>query len=81
MKRLRVTKIVKEIKFEGVRSDLDGKNILERQSFTKYLRLTLVFMSNRVQQEKFNNFCLLVLRKFLFWQEYWAVVGYHSMRF
>ena len=54
------------------------------QSFTRYLRLSLVFMSNSALQEKFN-FCffksfLLVLNKFLFWQEDWAP-GYHSMTF
>ena len=38
------------------------------QSFAKYLRLTLLF----------NGF-LLVLTKYLFWQEDWAL-GYHSMR-
>ena len=53
------------------------------QSFTRYLR-SLVFMSNSALREKFN-FCffksfLLVLIKFLFWQEDWAP-GYHSMTF
>ena len=44
MKDLRVTKIVKEIKFEGVWGDLESKKCFQRQSFTKYLRVTLVFM-------------------------------------
>ena len=44
VKGLRVTKIVKEIKFEGVWGELEAKNWCQRQSFTKYLRLTLVFM-------------------------------------
>ena len=44
MKGLRVTKIVKEIKFEGVWDELESKNGFKRQSVAKYLRLTLVFM-------------------------------------
>ena len=41
---LRVTKIVKRIKFEGVWGELKAKNCFQRQSFRKCLRLTLVFM-------------------------------------
>ena len=43
---LRVTKFVKEIKLEGVWGELQSKkkNSFQRQSFTKYLRLTLVFL-------------------------------------
>ena len=44
MKSLRVTKIVKEIKFEEISGELQAKKCLERQPFTKYLRLTLVSM-------------------------------------
>ena len=44
MKGLRVTKIVKEVKFNGVWGELESKKGFERQSFTKYLRFTLVFM-------------------------------------
>ena len=44
MKGVRVTKIVKEIKFEGVWGELESKKSFQRRSFTKYLRLTLVFM-------------------------------------
>ena len=44
MKGLRVTNIVKQIKFEGVWAVLDGKNCFQRQLFKKYLRQTLVFM-------------------------------------
>ena len=50
------------------------------QSFTKYLKLTLVFMRNSALPEKFFMFFLLVLTKFLFWQEGWAL-GYLSMKF
>ena len=48
MKGLRVTKIVKEIKFEGVWGKLESKNGFKRKSFTKYVRLTLVFSTGRV---------------------------------
>ena len=41
---LKVIKIVKEIKFEGFWGELGAKNCFQRQPFTKYLRLTLVFM-------------------------------------
>ena len=44
MKGLRVNKIVKEIKFEGIWGELAVKTCFQRQSFTKYLRLTIVFM-------------------------------------
>ena len=43
MKGLRVVKIIKESKFEGVWGELEAKNCFQRQSFTKYLKLTLVF--------------------------------------
>ena len=42
MKDLRVTKIVKEINFEGVWNELESKKCFQRQSVAKYLRLTLV---------------------------------------
>ena len=44
IKALRVTKIVKEIKFEEVWGKLKSKKGFQIQSFTKYLRLTLVFL-------------------------------------
>ena len=44
MKNLRVDNIVKEIKFEGVRGELQAKNYFQTKSFTKHLRLTLVLM-------------------------------------
>ena len=44
MKGLRVTKIVKEIKFEGILGKLEVKNISQRQPFRNYLRPTPVFM-------------------------------------
>ena len=46
VKGLRVNKIVKKIKFEGIWGELAVKKCFQRQSFTKYLRLTIVFMWN-----------------------------------
>ena len=54
MKGLRVTKIVKKIKFEGVWSELESKRGFKRQSFTKYLRLTLVFIGISALREKLD---------------------------
>ena len=42
VKGLRVTKIANEIKFEGIWGELEPKNCLQRRSFIKHLRLTLV---------------------------------------
>ena len=64
------------------------KTPLDLQSFTKYLRPTLVFMWNIAVREKFFVFqkflffksVLLILTKFSFWQEDWAL-GYHFMKF
>ena len=44
MKGLKVTKIFKEIRFDGVWGKLEAKKCFQRQSFTKYLRLAIVFM-------------------------------------
>ena len=44
MKGLKVTKIVKEIKFEGVWGKLEPTTGFQRHSITKYLRLTVVFI-------------------------------------
>ena len=54
MKGLKVTKTAKEIKFERVWGDLEAKYCFQRQSFTKYLRPTLVLIQNRALLEKFN---------------------------
>ena len=43
VKGLRVTKTVKEITFEGVWGELESKSGFQKQSFTKYFRLTVVF--------------------------------------
>ena len=55
MKSLRGTKIVKEIKFEEVWGELETKKNIQRQSFTKYLRLTLVSISNSALRTKFAS--------------------------
>ena len=41
---LRVLKHGKQIKFEGVRGELEARECFQKGSFTNYLRLTLVFM-------------------------------------
>ena len=56
MKGLQVTKIVKEIKFAGVWDKIESKTGFQRQSVTKYLRLTVVFTCNSALREKFNFF-------------------------
>ena len=56
VKDLKVTKIVKNFKFENVWGQLEAKNCFQRQAFTKYLKVTLVFMRNSALREKFN-FC------------------------
>ena len=65
MKGLRVIKIVKEIRFKGVWVKLEVKNYFQRQSFTKYLRLTLVFMQ------------IVLYRKILIFvfQEFFAIIN------
>ena len=54
------------------------------QSWAKYLRQTLVFMWNSALREKFNFYFfrsfLLVLTKFSFWKNDWAL-GYNSIKF
>ena len=42
------------MKFEGVWDKLRGRKFFQRQSVTKYWRLTLVCMKNRAAHEKFN---------------------------
>ena len=44
MKDLRVSKIVKEIKFEGVWGDLGAGNCIRGWSFAGYMRVALVFV-------------------------------------
>ena len=56
MKGLIVTASVNEINFEEILREIEAKNCFHKQSFTKYLRLTLVFMQNSTLRGKFN-FC------------------------
>ena len=44
MEGLRVTKVVTEIKSEGVWAELEAKYCFLRHSFTKYLSQTVVFV-------------------------------------
>ena len=37
-------KLVEQIQFEGAWNELEARNYLQRQSFTKYLRQILVFI-------------------------------------
>ena len=53
MKGLRITKIINKVKFQGVWGELEAKNSFQRQSFTKCLRQTLVFMWNSKIRESF----------------------------
>ena len=54
MKGPRVIEFGKEIKFGEVWSEVEAKKCFQRQSFTKYLRLALVFTGNSALREKFN---------------------------
>ena len=69
VKDLRVTKIVEEIKFEGVCDKLERYKCFHRKSFTKYLRLILVSVSNSALQEKsnlcFSSFLLVLIKLFI----------------
>ena len=58
MKSLRVTKIFKKTKLEGVWGELTARICFRRNAFTKNLRITLVFMCNSAVREKFV-FCFL----------------------
>ena len=84
MKSLGVTKIVKEIEFEGVWCELKAKKCFQRQSFTGYSGLTLVFVwggaLRGVGSFLFFGGFLLVLAEFSFWRGGWGR-GYHSMGF
>ena len=54
MKGLRVTKIGEEIKFKRVWCQLELKKFFRDNHVTKHFRVTLVFMRNIAQWEKFN---------------------------
>ena len=56
MKNLGFMKIVEELEFEVLWDELELKKCFQRQSVTKYLRLTLVFIRNRAPREKFNRY-------------------------
>ena len=48
---LKVTKIIKRFKFEGVWGKVETKSCFDRQSQTKYLKQSLNFMWNSAQLE------------------------------
>ena len=54
VKSFSIAKSVKEDIFEGVWDEFPEKNGFQRQSVTKYQRLTLVFLWIGTPQEKFN---------------------------
>ena len=66
MNGLRLTKVAKEIKFEGVWGKLESKKMFKRQTLTKYLRLTLVLIS--IFQEPFAK-----IDKTFLWQKHWVL--------
>ena len=83
MEGLRGTKIVKQIKFEGVWGELEGKYCFQRQSWPKYMRQTFSVSvkehdTGKVQFQFLNSF-LLVLTKCSFWEEDWTL-DYNSMK-
>ena len=53
-----VSKIVKEIKFEGALGKLQSRKRFQRQSVTKYLRLSIVFIRKKALRERFNCYFL-----------------------
>ena len=74
VKDLRVTKIGLK-RFGG---KLEAKNCFQIQSWTKYLKQTLIFLWK--VQLLFSRSFLLVLKKFSFGEEDWALC-YDSMKF
>ena len=54
VKRLIVTKLVQKINLEVTWGKLEAKICFQRQSWTKYMIQTLVFIWNSVIQESFN---------------------------
>ena len=78
-----VTKIVKEIRFEGVWGRVRSKKLIPETIFREYLRHSSfrakLRTTGKVQFLFFNGF-LLVMTKFSFSPGDWAL-GYYSMKF
>ena len=55
MKGIRIIENAKEIKIKGVLGELESKKGFQRETVTKRLKLTLVFMRSSTLQEKFNS--------------------------
>ena len=72
VKGIRVTKFFKQIKVEEFCGQLEARNCLQRQAFTKYLRKTLVFL--------WNSRFLPILTKFSFCEKDWPL-GYDYLKF
>ena len=54
IKGLRVTKTMKEIKFEGAWCKLEANYCFQRHPLPKSMRQTLVLVRNHALREKFN---------------------------
>ena len=57
IKLVRVTKIVKQLKFQGSWWRVKAKYCLRREFWPKYLRQSVVFLWNSTLREKFNFYC------------------------
>ena len=68
VKSLRVTNIVKRIKFERAWGKLEPKYCFQRQSLPKYMRQNLVLVWNRALRQKFNFNFWTAFR--LYWQNF-----------
>ena len=66
---LRVTKIIKEIKFERVWGQLEAKKLFTERTIHNILRENLDFMWNCALREMFNFFFSAVFHKFLFFRK------------
>ena len=56
VKNLILTKIVLQIKFEGEWGKLEAENCFQRESWTKYMKQTLVLIRNNTLRESFDFF-------------------------
>ena len=83
-KALELQNLSKKIKFEGVWGEFESKKLFAETTIHKIFETNSSFhvkqrTTGKVQFVFFSSF-LLVLTKFLFWEEGWAL-GYNSMKF
>ena len=83
-KALELQNLSKKIKFEGVWGELEAKLLFAETTIHKIFETNSRFhvkqrTTGKVQFVFFSSF-LLVLTKFSFWEEDWAL-GYNSMKF